>query len=275
MSPAQSPRLLDRVAVVTGAAGGIGRAVAHRLARDGATVVVVDRDADGAAKVSAELAGSYGHDAHTMVTDLADPQQRRALIPDVVAGSGRVDILVNNAATLGARLELAALDEDDWTEVIETNLTATAFLSKDAALDMSRRGAGAIVNLASMQAELPLSAHIAYIASKGGVSALTRALAVELARTGIRVNAVMPGMIGSPGLTAEYAHATTSAATLAPNLVGRLGTADEVAGVVAYLASDESAYVTGAIWEIDGGRRISRQPDPLVPGSHTAPQGKD
>ncbi|MQA04876.1 MAG: SDR family oxidoreductase [Streptosporangiales bacterium] len=272
-----TPRFHDRVAVVTGAAAGIGRAIAHQLAADGATVVVVDRDADSAATVAAELA-AYGTEAQVRTVDLADRAARAGLVPDVAAALGRVDVLVNNAAALGARLELAALDEDDWATVIDTNLTATAFLSKDAALDMGRRGAGVIVNLASLQAELPLPAHIAYVASKGGIAALTRALAVELAHTGIRVNAVVPGMIGSPGLTEEFAHtAATSAAASAPapNLVGRLGTPDEVAGVVAYLASDDAAYVTGALWEVDGGRRLSRQPDPLLADRQPAPHGKD
>lgn len=266
-----STRFAGRVAIVTGAAGGIGQAVAVRLAAEGATVAVVDKRHHDAAKVAAEITAAGGR-AEPHGIDLSDSAARRSLVPDVLAAHGRVDVLVNNAATLGRRLPLADLDEDDWQTVITTNLTAAAFLARDAARDMLPRGAGSIVNVTSLQANLPLPAHIAYIASKGGVSALTRALAVELGHTGVRVNAVVPGMIGSPGLADEFddAAAAGASAVRAPNLIGRLGTPDEVAGLVAYLASDDAAYVTGALWEIDGGRNLSREPDPLFTRQHAA-----
>lgn len=265
---AHEGRFAGQVAVVTGAAGGIGRGIALRLAAEGATVAVVDRDAERTAAVVDEIGGT----ATGMPVDLADAAARAQVVPQVVAQHGRVDVLVNNAATLGARLPLSELDEDDWSTVVDTNLTATAFLCRDAARDMLPRGAGAIVNLTSLQAQLPLPAHLAYVASKGGISALTRALAVELAHTGIRVNAVVPGMIGSPGLADEFADAGAAGGDVhVPNLVGRLGTPDEVAGVVAYLASSEAAYVTGALWQVDGGRSLSRMPDPLLPSPHPAP----
>lgn len=260
---AQQGRFAGRVAVVTGAAGGIGRGVALRLAAEGAAVAAVDRDADGVAAVATEIEKDGGT-ATAVPADLADTAARARVVPDVVAALGRVDVLVNNAATLGARRALTELDEDDWSTVLDTNLTATAFLCRDAVRDMLPRGTGAVVNVTSLQEQLPLPTHIAYVASKGGISALTRALAVELGHTGVRVNAVVPGMIGSPGLTDEFADAGSSGDAYVPNLVGRLGTPDEVAGVVAYLASDDAAYVTGALWQIDGGRSLSREPDPLM-----------
>lgn len=255
-----------RVALVTGAAQGIGRAVAARLAASGAKVVVADVDGDGARSTVSAIEAEGGR-AAAHVVDLSVRDQRAALVPRTVQDHGRVDILVNNAATLGARHDLFALEEDDWDSVIATNLTATAFLSRDAGRDMAARGAGVIVNLASLHAELPLPRHVAYAASKGGISALTRALAVELAPHGVRVNAVVPGMVGSEALINEIDDVSggSPAGPEPSTLVGRLGRPEEIASAVAYLASDEAAFVTGALWQVDGGRAISRKPDPLYP----------
>lgn len=255
-----------RVAVVTGAAHGIGRAVAERLATSGTVVAVADVDGEGARATVAAVEAAGGR-ATAHVVDLAVRDQRAALVPAVIGDHGRVDVLVNNAATLGARHDLFALDEDDWATVIATNLTATAFLSRDAGRDMATRGAGVIVNLASLHAQLPLPRHVAYAASKGGISALTRALAVELAPHGVRVNAVVPGMVGSEALLTEIDDVSggSPAAAEPSTLVGRLGRPEEIASAVAYLTSDEAAFVTGALWQVDGGRAISRKPDPLSP----------
>jgi NAD(P)-dependent dehydrogenase (short-subunit alcohol dehydrogenase family) len=251
-----SGRFSDRVALVTGAAGGIGAAIAARFAAEGARVAVADvRD-------PAPVAGEIG--ALPITVDLADPVRRKEIVPAVLDAYGRVDVLVNNAATLGVQRDALRLAEEDWDTVLAVNLTAAAVLARDAARDMATRGAGVIVNLTSLHEHLPIPGHVAYAASKGGVTALTRALAVDLAPHGIRVNAVVPGMIGSDSLHESLAGAGASSVTAPPTLLGRLGTPDEVASTVSYLASAEAEYVTGAIWRVDGGRGVSRRPDPLT-----------
>lgn len=271
---AQPGRLRGRVAIVTGAAKGIGAATALRLAAEGAAVALVDVDSEGATKIAAQIRTS-GARAVAYAADLADARARDQIVPAVIEQWGRVDVLVNNAATLGDRDTAFDLRAEDWSRVIDTNLTATAFLSKDAATDMARRGDGAIINLTSLQERLPLHRHVAYAASKGGISALTRVLAVEFASRGIRVNAVAPGAIDSPSTAqtllaaAKYRPANGKPAETkvkAATLLRRFGTPEEVANVVAFLASDEAAYITGAVWPVDGGRSLSRYPDPLAVG---------
>jgi NAD(P)-dependent dehydrogenase (short-subunit alcohol dehydrogenase family) len=250
-----------RVAVVTGAARGIGRAVAERLAADGAAVVLVDRD-EGVADVAAGLAAGPAEATH-LVADLADPVRCGSVMPEVVARHGRVDVLVNNAAFLGRRLSFLDTDLDDWRKVHDTNLTAAMVLGRDAARDMVARRAGAIVNITSIQEDLPVSAHTSYVASKGGLSALTRAMAVELSPLGIRVNAVAPGVIDSPSMgdTLRERHADSSVTP--PSLLRRFGSPEEVAAAVAFLCSDAAGFCTGATLHVDAGRRLSRYPDPL------------
>ncbi|MFD4976357.1 SDR family NAD(P)-dependent oxidoreductase [Streptomyces sp. NPDC058424] len=254
---AATARFRDRVAVVTGAAQGIGRAIATRLSAEGATVVLVDRE-DEVAKVAAGL-GTATH----VVADLADPAQCQSVVPQVVARHGRVDVLVNNAAVLGRRYTLFDLGVDEWRRVLETNVTSAMVLGRDAARDMVARGSGAIVNMASIQERLPVSTHTAYVTSKGGISALTRAMAVELSPLGIRVNAVAPGVIDSPSMVETLQERASDTNVTPPTLLRRFGRPEEVAAAVAFLCSAEAAYITGAILPVDGGRTLSRYADPL------------
>ena len=255
--------LTGRVTLVTGAGRGIGRATAARLACDGATVVLADIDGSAAAEAAAAIGQDGGHAAARTV-DIADPAQCAALVAAVLAEHDRLDVLVNNAATVGNRIPFLDVDEAEWRRVVDTNLTGTAFLSQAAARHMVAAGAGAIINLTSIQRLLPVPTYAAYVASKGGIAALTRALAVELSPHGVRANAIDAGVIATDAVhdtLAEAGQLRDGALPPAATLLGRSGRPEEIAALVAFLAGDDSSYLTGAVLTADGGRTLSRRPD--------------
>jgi NAD(P)-dependent dehydrogenase (short-subunit alcohol dehydrogenase family) len=249
-----------RVAIVTGAATGIGRAIARRLGADGAIVVAADRNAEWGEE-TASLIRDAGGAARFVACDVADAAQVRAMIEATIATFGRLDILVNNAGIPGTSVPADQLSEDDWDRVIAVNLRGVFLCCKYSIPHLAASGRGAIVNLASTFGLVGAPASPAYCASKGGVIALTRQLAVDLGPRSVRVNAVAPGYVDndmdqrrtrmSPTDAARNLAARQAAAALQP--LGRQADVAEIAAAVAFLASDDASFMSGAIVPVDGG----------------------
>jgi NAD(P)-dependent dehydrogenase (short-subunit alcohol dehydrogenase family) len=248
----------NRVAIVTGASMGIGRASALALAREGAAVLVADVDEEkGAATVSdIEAAGGRARFARTDVRSMRDMQ---AAADAAVQAFGRVDILVNNAArAIGGVVD--EIDEDSWNEVITTNLTSVWRGIRCVAPLMRRQGGGSIVNMSSVQSLRGFHGWAAYAAAKGGINALTQQCAVDLAPAKIRVNAIAPGTIMTPLNEKVFRESADPDKLIrrwnAAHPIGRFGEAEEVADAVVFLASDRSSFITGEILRVDGGLTV-------------------
>ena len=239
-----------RVALVTGSSRGLGRAIALRLARDGHDVAVHYVASAGPAEAVAAEARAAGVRATAFQADVADEAACQTLLKAVSAEFGALDVLVNNAGITRDTLALR-MKASDWDAVIATNLSAAFHLAKGALRGMLRQEWGRIVNVASVVGLMGNPGQANYVAAKAGLIGLTKSLAREYGSKGVTVNAVAPGFIESDmtaGLPDEL-----KATYLAQIPVGRLGRAEEVAAAVAYLASDDAAYVTGQTLVIDGG----------------------
>jgi 3-oxoacyl-[acyl-carrier protein] reductase len=242
--------LAGKVAVVTGGARGIGKAIATRLATGGAAAVIADVSAQ-AAEATAKDFEAAGRTAMAHVTNVADPEQAAALVEAVLGRFGRIDILVNNAGITRDGLILRMKDED-WTQVLAVNLTG-AFNCSRAALRplLKQKQGGRIVNISSVVGSMGNVGQANYVASKAGLVGLTKALAREVASRGITVNAVAPGFIETE-MTASLPDAVRQAMR-AQIPLERFGTPDDVAAVVEFLASEGAGYITGQVIHVNGG----------------------
>jgi 3-oxoacyl-[acyl-carrier protein] reductase len=239
------------VAIVTGGARGIGLAIGARLAHDGWSVVLADRDVAGASDAAAGLR-EEGHAARAATLDVTDSQAAAALVADVVDEHGRVDALVNNAGILRDR-PLVDMTDEDFRAVIEVCLVGSFFLARAAAPAMIAQGSGRIVNISS-RAYLGNPGQANYSAAKAGVVGLTKALAKELGRHGITVNAVAPGMVETELVRSHPRFEAIVEGAVRANAVPRIGTPEEIAAAVAYLCSPAAGYITGDVLHVSGGR---------------------
>jgi len=242
--------LAGKAAVVTGASRGIGRAIAIELAKRGAKVILnYSKDAEGA-NAGVETIKAAGGEAQALQADVSDFKAAEGLIKATVEAYGSVDLLVNNAGTT-RDMVIMMMPEADWDLVIQTNLKSAFNCSKAAVKTMMRKRFGRIINITSVSGIMGNAGQTNYSASKAGLIGFTKALAREVAPRNITVNAIAPGFIPTTltnDLSAEIKEATVKAIPL-----GRWGTPEEVAYAVAFLASEEAAYITGQILNIDGG----------------------
>jgi NAD(P)-dependent dehydrogenase (short-subunit alcohol dehydrogenase family) len=248
-----TPRFADRVAIVSGASSGIGLAVAERLGSEGARLVIVGApaDADDLALAAAALAEA-GIEARALARDIGDPATAGEVVALAESACGRLDVLVNNAGTAYYE-EALSTPLEHLDRVYEVNVRGTFAMSLAAARVMRDRGGGAIVNTASSASVLGEEFQVAYNASKGAVAALTRSLAIDLAPHRVRVNAVAPGWVRTRSTSPVLADSGQWAKHRSRIPLDRVAEVHEIAAVHAFLASDDAAYVTGAVYAVDGG----------------------
>jgi NAD(P)-dependent dehydrogenase (short-subunit alcohol dehydrogenase family) len=243
-------RLQDRVAVITGGGGGIGAATARRFAQEGARVVVVDLSDDAGRAVADEVGGIYLH------ADVTSAEDVERIFATAVETYGSVDIAFNNAGISPPDDDsILVTGMDAWERVLRVNTTSVYLCCKAVLPYMQRQGKGSIINTASFVAVMgAATSQIAYTASKGGVLAMTRELGVQFAREGIRVNALCPGPVNTPLLRELFAKDPERAARRLVHVpMGRFGEAEEIAGAVAFLASDDASFITASTFLVDGG----------------------
>ncbi|MBU6465687.1 MAG: SDR family oxidoreductase [Burkholderiales bacterium] len=244
--------LKDKVALITGGSSGIGRAVALAWAREGARVVVSDTNRDGGEQTVAQVRG-LGGEALFVAADVSQPQDCEALVQRAVEKFGRLDIACNNAGIGGPQAPTADYPLDGWAQVIGINLSGVFYGMKYQLPAMLKNGGGAIVNMASILGAVGFAGAPAYTAAKHGVVGLTQAAALEYSAQGVRINAVGPGFIHTPMISALEDNQAVNGMLVAAHPIGRLGRAEEVAELVLWLASSKASFVTGSYYPVDGG----------------------
>ncbi|MDG5467077.1 3-oxoacyl-[acyl-carrier-protein] reductase [Deltaproteobacteria bacterium IMCC39524] len=241
--------LSDKVAIVTGASRGIGRAIALALASQGAKVVASARNAEALAKLAEEIK-NQGGDALAVVGDVALEDDANNLVKQAVEAYGQVDVFINNAGITRDGL-LLRMKNDDWDAVLDTNLKGAFLCTRAVAKVMSKQRSGRIINISSVVGEMGNAGQANYCASKAGLLGLTKSVARELARRNVTVNAITPGFITTE-MTEDMTEKAQEAMTEQIPL-GRPGSAEDVANAVIFLASDQSAYITGQVLGVNGG----------------------
>jgi NAD(P)-dependent dehydrogenase (short-subunit alcohol dehydrogenase family) len=241
--------LTGKVVVVTGAGRGIGRAIAEGLARHGARVVLAGRTET----TLADAAAAIGEPASVQVADVSRDADVLALRDAVVARCGRIDVLVNNAGINPIFRDIDRISLDDWQSIIDINLTGTFLCCKHLGGVMVEKGAGSIINISSVAGHVGLLRSVPYCASKGGVEMLTRALALDWAKRGVRINTLAPGWVDTDLTHGLLEHDTHGRRLLDHTPMGRFATPGDMVGAAVFLASDASAYMTGQSLLIDGG----------------------
>ena len=245
-------RLEGKIAVVTGAARGIGAACARRFAAEGAAVVIADI-LEEQGKATAQSIRDAGGTAAFVACDTGDGPQARALIEETLSRHGRIDVLVNNAGifTIADFLDVT---EEDFDRVLRVNLRGYFLVGQAAARAMVEAGAGSIINMSSVNGVMAIDTIAAYVVSKGGVNQLTSVMSLALAPKGIRVNAIGPGTILTELSGSLLTDEAARRRVLSRTPMGRVGQPEEIAGIAVFLASDDSSYVTGQVIYADGGR---------------------
>ena len=250
-------RLEGRAALITGAGSGIGRATAELFAGEGAQVAILDRDAPAATATASAISAS-GAEAHAVVADVSSSREIADAVARAASLLGHLDILYNNAG-VGSTGSVADATEEDWDRCFAVNVKGTYLTSQAAIPHLEAAGGGSIINQASVAALVGIQGFAAYCAAKGAVVSLTRAMAIDFAPIGIRVNALCPGTVYTPlmePLMRERGGGSIERGleiTAAKYPIGRLGTPMEIANAALFLASEDAAFVTGAIFTVDGG----------------------
>lgn len=241
--------LAGKVALVTGASQGIGRETALALAEAGANVAIAARNEEKLARLAEEIT-ARGCAALVVKMDVADAEQVKAGFKSVLEKLGKLDILVNNAAITRDGLAMR-MKQEDWEAVIRTNLTGAHFCTQQALTTMMRARSGRIINIASVVAQMGNAGQANYVAAKGGLIGLTKAIAMEIASRNVTVNAVAPGFIETPMTDVLSDKVKEELKQRIP--LGRMGTPRDVAAAIVFLASDEAGYITGHVLDVNGG----------------------
>ena len=239
--------LEGKVVLVTGAGKGIGKALVERFAGQGCKVAVNDIDAEAVAEAVVAIEAGGGT-AMAAVADVSDSEAVNKMVDSVMAEHGRIDVLLNNAGIVSPMLHFFEADEAWWRRIIDVNLTGHFLVSHPVARIMAKQGGGSIINMSSGGATNAHRAFTAYDATKGGIEALTRAMALDLGPYNIRVNALMPGSIDTSGLDMAARQMRGENVPL-----GRIGEPSDMTGAALFLASDDATYITGDVIKIDGG----------------------